>query len=235
MAQLEEISTGSNISGVAGHEPVMVVAVKWYGNAVLEITFKDARGRLDSQLLYREDEARIEVIDGSLRPAPVYRNIYYLNHAGKDKEINMKAKLVEKDKNLISLDVNIRSPHGIIIMGRDNGLSPDQLTDFEVVKRKYKNIVDIITYNELIRRLEMLIKRFKPDNEEKIVHDQKANRSNSSAGSNQCRIGPREIHPPRPPVHAASLVGSPSTGGSPCGDMVVACRRPVEPPRTVPD
>jgi hypothetical protein len=28
MAQLEEINTGSNISGVAGHEPVTVVAVK---------------------------------------------------------------------------------------------------------------------------------------------------------------------------------------------------------------
>jgi SNF2 family DNA or RNA helicase len=66
MAQLEKITTGSSISGVVGREPVTVVAVKWYGDAVLEITFKDAQGWLASQLLYREDEARLEVIDGSL-------------------------------------------------------------------------------------------------------------------------------------------------------------------------
>ena len=66
MARLEEITTGSNISGITGHDPVSVVAVKWYGNAVLEITFKDVKGQLASQLLYREDEARIEVIDGNL-------------------------------------------------------------------------------------------------------------------------------------------------------------------------
>jgi len=66
MAKLEEITIGSNISGVVGNEQVAVVAVKWYGNAVLEITFKDTKGQLASQLLYREDEARINVIEGSL-------------------------------------------------------------------------------------------------------------------------------------------------------------------------
>ena len=43
-----------------------IVAVKWYGNAVLEITYKDARGQLANQLLYRDDEARISVGDDSL-------------------------------------------------------------------------------------------------------------------------------------------------------------------------
>jgi superfamily II DNA/RNA helicase len=66
MARLEEMITGSSISGITGQEPVTLVAVKWYGNAVLEITFKDAKARLASQLLYREDEERIEVRDGSL-------------------------------------------------------------------------------------------------------------------------------------------------------------------------
>ncbi|MDR1031010.1 MAG: DEAD/DEAH box helicase family protein, partial [Treponema sp.] len=66
MARLEEMTSGSSILGIVGQKPVTIVAVKWYGNAVLEITFKDAKGRLASQLLYREDEARIELIDGSL-------------------------------------------------------------------------------------------------------------------------------------------------------------------------
>jgi SNF2 family DNA or RNA helicase len=56
MARLEDIIVGSSISGIAGNQLVNVVAVKWYGNAVLDITFKDSKGQLASQLLYREDE-----------------------------------------------------------------------------------------------------------------------------------------------------------------------------------
>ena len=66
MARLEDLTVGASVVGIAGNVPVHVVAVKWYGNAVLEITFKDAKGQLASQLLYREDEERLNVADGSL-------------------------------------------------------------------------------------------------------------------------------------------------------------------------
>ena len=66
MARLEDITMGSYIVGIAGNTPVIIVAVKWYGSAVLEITFKDARGQLASQLLYREDEERPIIEEKSL-------------------------------------------------------------------------------------------------------------------------------------------------------------------------
>lgn len=66
MARLEDITAGASVVGIAGDAPVIVVAVKWYGNAVLEITYKDARGQLASQLLYREDEERLSVGDNCL-------------------------------------------------------------------------------------------------------------------------------------------------------------------------
>jgi SNF2 family DNA or RNA helicase len=66
MARLEDITVGANVVGIAGYVPVTVVAVKWYGNAVLEVTFKDSRGQLASQLLYREDEDRLDVKSDSL-------------------------------------------------------------------------------------------------------------------------------------------------------------------------
>ena len=66
MARLEDITIGSYIVGIAGNTPVSIVAAKWYGSAVLEITFKDARGQLASQLLYREDEARLIIEEKSL-------------------------------------------------------------------------------------------------------------------------------------------------------------------------
>ena len=66
MARLEDITVGANVTGIAGNAPVSIVAVKWYGNSVVEVTFKDARGQPEIQLLYREDEARINVGDGHL-------------------------------------------------------------------------------------------------------------------------------------------------------------------------
>lgn len=66
MARLEDITVGCSVIGIAGNQAVTVVATKWYGNAVLEVTFKDAQGHLASQLLYREDEERLDIADNSL-------------------------------------------------------------------------------------------------------------------------------------------------------------------------
>ena len=46
-------------------------------------------------------------------------------------------------------------------MGREKGLSTEQLQDFEIVKRKYKNVVDIITYDDLLNRLGCIINQLK--------------------------------------------------------------------------
>ena len=64
--RLEDLTVGSSVNGLVANESVQVVAVKWYGSAVLELTFKNSQGMLASQLLYREDEARLAVLDSSL-------------------------------------------------------------------------------------------------------------------------------------------------------------------------
>lgn len=66
MAHLEDITVGSIVKGIAGKEPVHIIAVKWYGNAVLEITFKNNVGQLSNELLYRESEPNIEIVKNSL-------------------------------------------------------------------------------------------------------------------------------------------------------------------------
>ena len=64
--RLEDLTVGSSVKGLVANESVQVVAVTWYGSSVLELTFKNSQGMLASQLLYREDEARLEVLDSSL-------------------------------------------------------------------------------------------------------------------------------------------------------------------------
>lgn len=66
MARLEEIKVGSHLTGIAGNEPVDVVAVQWYGANVMEITYKNSMGVPGTQLLYREDTEKIHVKDNHL-------------------------------------------------------------------------------------------------------------------------------------------------------------------------
>lgn len=66
MARLEEITPGSRLVGSAGAQSVTVVAVKWHGSNAITVTFRNAGGNVAEQLLYREDESHIDVIDGSL-------------------------------------------------------------------------------------------------------------------------------------------------------------------------
>lgn len=66
MAQLEDITVGSSVIGIAGNESVNIVAVQWYGTNVIEITYKNNMGVPGTQLLYRDDEVNIKVKEDSL-------------------------------------------------------------------------------------------------------------------------------------------------------------------------
>jgi len=46
MARLEDLRRGALVKGVLPGGPVTVVDVKWHGSTVIELTYKDAGGRL---------------------------------------------------------------------------------------------------------------------------------------------------------------------------------------------
>ena len=62
MARLEELTRGAAVKGVLPDGLVTVVDAKWYGASVVELTYKDAAGRLGSELLYRHREPTLEVV-----------------------------------------------------------------------------------------------------------------------------------------------------------------------------
>ena len=88
----------------------------------------------------------------------------YLFHLSKG-GIAMETKITEKfeDRLPSGLEVRITNPKALLILGRDRrsdgtaALSPAQIADLEIIKRKYANMIDIITYDDLIRRLEAII------------------------------------------------------------------------------
>lgn len=66
MVKLEDITVGSHLIGIAGNEPVSIIAIQWYGTNVVEITYKNNAGVPGTQLLYREDEGNIQIKDSHL-------------------------------------------------------------------------------------------------------------------------------------------------------------------------
>ncbi len=65
------------------------------------------------------------------------------------------------------IEIKVTNPSGLVLIGRDENLTPEQRLDFEVVRRHYKNMVDIITYDDLLRRLRSILALLKqtPDSE----------------------------------------------------------------------
>src|SRR6266705_104903 len=62
MSRLEEVTPGAAIKGILPDSLVTVVSTQWFGSEALELTYKDATGRVANQLLYRHDEPRFEVV-----------------------------------------------------------------------------------------------------------------------------------------------------------------------------
>ncbi len=100
---------------------------------------------------YRDNHIPKRDLSGTVMQIEKY--IFYLNKIG----VKGENKLTKKYKAELpeGLEIKITNPNGIIIMGRDNNLEKQQLADFEIIKRKYKNIIDIFTYDDLLRRLEI--------------------------------------------------------------------------------
>ena len=56
-----------------------------------------------------------------------------------------------------NLQIKVTNPKAMLILGRDNDVSDDQRFDFEIIKRKHTNIIDIMTYDDLLRRMDNII------------------------------------------------------------------------------
>lgn len=61
MSKLEDIVVESTVDGITIKGQAYIIATKWHGSNVLEVTFKDSEGKVDNQLLYRHDEEHITV------------------------------------------------------------------------------------------------------------------------------------------------------------------------------
>ena len=138
----------------------------------IDIALVDASGNIDvievkkpfedallSRATYRGNHTPSKELAGSIMQAEKY--LFHLSKWG----VAGEKKLTEKYANGLppGLKIRITNPKAMIILGRDrrqNGssaLDQAQQLDLEIIKRKYANMIDILTYDDLLRRLENII------------------------------------------------------------------------------
>ena len=61
MTRLEEIRSGSRVTGIAPGAPVEVVSTEWIGNQALNVVYRAADGGVAETTLYRDDEERLRL------------------------------------------------------------------------------------------------------------------------------------------------------------------------------
>ncbi|MBU5445577.1 Shedu immune nuclease family protein [Paenibacillus sp. MSJ-34] len=138
-------------------------------NKRLDYLLVDSNGNIDiieikkpfgqsivSQNKYRDNYIPLRELSGSVMQVEKY--IFYLNKWGRQGEETLTKRYQTQLPD--NFHIKIVNPSGIIIMGREHTLTQIQSEDFEVIKRKFKNVIDIITYDELVSRLEHIIYKF---------------------------------------------------------------------------
>src|ERR1700693_5226162 len=63
MTRLEDLQPTAAVRGILSDQVVTVVSVQWFGSEALELTYKGPSGRVANELLYRHDEARLQVLE----------------------------------------------------------------------------------------------------------------------------------------------------------------------------
>jgi hypothetical protein len=155
IAAFSKVTIKDSVTG--GRRQIDILLVDASGNVdVIEIK-KPFMARIVTETTYRDNHVPHRELAGTVTQVEKY--LFHLSRWGKAGE----EKLTEKYRQALpkGLEVRIVNPCGLVIMGRDNDLTDDQKADFEIFRRQNKNVVDIVTYDDLLRRLDCVLAQLK--------------------------------------------------------------------------
>lgn len=118
--------------------------------------------RPDTDLIRNSQYRNNYVLSNELSSTVVQiENYLYDMNSNQSKALkSIDKKLEESIYSSLKLKPRIKNPKGIIIAGDKSRYNDEQKHDFEIVRRQYRNITDIITYDELIEAFERQIKMY---------------------------------------------------------------------------
>ena len=118
---------------------------------ILEIKKPDVQ-LLTKQASYRNNYVPVRELSGAVQQIEKY--IYCLNSIEKSQKA-----VIEKLRDGLpdGVDPQVVSPKGMLLIGRSKDFNEQQTRDFEIIKRQYKNIADIMTYDDLLNRINNIV------------------------------------------------------------------------------
>ncbi|MFA5368080.1 MAG: SNF2-related protein, partial [Dehalococcoidia bacterium] len=63
MSRLEDLKPNAAVRGILPDALVTIVSVQWYGSDAVEVTYKSATGKVANEILYRDSETQIEIVE----------------------------------------------------------------------------------------------------------------------------------------------------------------------------
>lgn len=124
---------------------------------IIEIKKPFSNSLLSRKPNYRRNHTPLKELSGAIMQAEKY--IFHLNKWGHAGELEIYNK--RKAESPPELKLKITNPKAMILMGRNNNFEGQQAFDFEIIRRKYSKILDIITYDDLLRRIKNIIEMMK--------------------------------------------------------------------------
>ena len=118
---------------------------------ILEIKKPDVQ-LITNKPSYRNNYIPVREFSGAVQQVEKY--IYCLSSIEKNLKIVTK-KISERFSS--NIKPKIISPKGLLLLGRSDRFNKQQIRDFEIIKRQYKNITDILTCDDLINRFNNII------------------------------------------------------------------------------
>lgn len=141
-------------------------------NRFIDLCVVDANGNIDlieikkpfddvllSRGLYRNNSVPTKELSGTIMQAEKY--LFHLSKWGVEGERELNARYGAGLP--AELKIKVTNPKAMLLLGRDRwpdgkaALTDSQWFDLEVIKRKYANMMDIVTYDDLLRRLDRII------------------------------------------------------------------------------
>ncbi|EQD35858.1 helicase domain protein, partial [mine drainage metagenome] len=63
MLKLEQLTPNASVRGIVPDTLVTIINVKWFGSEALELTYKTPNGKVANELLYRDAEPRLDLVE----------------------------------------------------------------------------------------------------------------------------------------------------------------------------
>ncbi|WP_218509739.1 Shedu immune nuclease family protein [Variovorax sp. dw_308] len=155
IAAFASVTIKDSLTG--GHRQVDIMLVDVNGHVdVIEIK-KPFDARIVTTTTYRDNHVPHRELVGTVMQVEKY--LFHMSRWGTAGEDALTKRY--RAELPPQLKLRIVNPCGLIIMGRDDDLTTEQRGDFEMYRRQHKNVIDVVTYDDLLRRLERVLQQLK--------------------------------------------------------------------------